>query len=201
VAEVQGADTWGPNPHLGDLMTFRRFLGLHTAAPRPPQADPAETETVRRIVARLESMPPERARLLAGMAYVLARAANADYEISDVETATMERVLVEDAGIDEAQAVLVVEMAKLQARSAGETEDYLVTREFRQAATVEQRLAVLRACYAVGAADESISSTESATLDQIANEFDLDAGQVRTVRAEFADRILARQLLERRLRG
>jgi len=146
-------------------------------------------------------MPPERARLLAGMAYVLARAANADYEISDVETATMERVLVEDAGIDEAQAVLVVEMAKLQARSAGETEDYLVTREFRQAATVEQRLAVLRACYAVGAADESISSTESATLDQIANEFDLDAGQVRTVRAEFADRILARQLLERRLRG
>jgi uncharacterized tellurite resistance protein B-like protein len=179
---------------------FRRFLGLEEKAARPPQADPGETETVRRIVARLESMPPERARLLAGMAYVLARAANADFDISDVETATMERVLTEDAGIDEAQAVLVVEMAKLQARSAGETEDYLVTREFREAASVEQRLAVLRACYAVGAADESISSTESATLDQIANEFDLDRTQVAAVRAEFADKILARQLLEQRLR-
>ncbi|HEU4672192.1 MAG TPA: TerB family tellurite resistance protein, partial [Candidatus Limnocylindrales bacterium] len=95
---------------------------------------------------------------------------------------------------------LVVEMAKLQARAVGETEDYLVTREFKESATPEQRLAVLRACYAVGAADDSISSAESATLDQIANEFDLDPAQVRAVRAEFADKILARQLLEQRLR-
>lgn len=183
-------------------MSFRRFLGLEQPVPRPPHVDPgdSETDTVRRIVARLESMPPEQARLLAGMAYVLARAANADFEISDAETATMERILMGDAGIDEAQAVLVVEMAKLQARAVGETEDYLVTREFKESATPEQRLAVLRACYAVGAADDSISSAESATLDQIANEFDLDPAQVRAVRAEFADKILARQLLEQRLR-
>lgn len=169
-------------------MPFLRFLGLGQAAGEPRSA-PGETETVRRIVARLESLPPERARLLAATAYILARAANADFVISDAETREMERLLVEQGGIEDAQAVLVVEMAKLQARSFGETEDYLVTREFRQAATPEQRIAVLRACYMVGAADGSISSMESSTLDEIANEFDLRREEVAAVRAEFAGKV------------
>ncbi len=168
-------------------MPFLRFLGLAQAA--EPRFAPGETETVRRIVARLESLPPDRARLLAATAYILARAANADLQISDVETREMERLLVEQGGIEEAQAVLVVEMAKLQARSFGETEDYLVTREFRQAATPEQRIAVLRACYMVDAADGVISAMESSTLDEIANEFDLSREEVAAVRAEFADRV------------
>lgn len=175
-------------------MPFLRFLGLAPAAARPsvPAAEPGETETVRRIVARLESLPPDQARLLAATAYVLARAANADFEISDVETRAMERLLAEPGGLDEAQAVLVVEMAKLQARTSGETEDYLVTREFRQAASREQRLAVLRACYAVAAADETIDAMESATLNEIASEFDLEREEIAAIRAEFGDRVAAR---------
>ncbi|HET7026969.1 MAG TPA: TerB family tellurite resistance protein [Candidatus Limnocylindrales bacterium] len=189
-------------------MAFRRFLGLGGSRDSGPGAanadsnaplpvDASETETVRRIVGRLESMPPDRARLLASMAYVLARAAYADLDISDAETAEMERILVADANIDEAQAVLVVEMAKLQARTHGETEDYLVTREFRRASTPEQRLAVLRACWLVSAADEAITSTESATLDEIAAEFDLDRAEVAAVRAEFGDKLIARRLIAR----
>ncbi|HEX8941176.1 MAG TPA: TerB family tellurite resistance protein [Candidatus Limnocylindrales bacterium] len=175
-------------------MPFRRFLGLSSSI-EPGQADPAETETVRRIVARLESLPADQARLLAATAYVLARAANADFDISDVETRTMERLLTERGGLDEAQAVLVVEMAKLQALAAGETEDYLVTREFRNAASREERLAVLRACYAVAAADESISAMESATLNEIAGELDLQREEVATIRAEFGDKVAARRAL------
>lgn len=179
-------------------MSFLRFLGLAPAAGAvaPHPADPGETETVRRIVARLESLPPDQARLLAATAYVLARAANADFEISDLETAAMERLLAEPGGLDEAQAVLVVEMAKLQARTAGETEDFLVTREFRQAASREQRLAVLRACYAVAAADDSISAMESATLNEIASEFDLQREEVAAIRAEFGDKVAARRALQ-----
>ena len=45
-----------------------------------------ETETVRRIVARLEAMPADQARFVASAAYTLARAANADMDISDEET-------------------------------------------------------------------------------------------------------------------
>ena len=75
---------------------FDRFFrkGDAPAAPAPaaPAAAPAptsagDTATVRRIVGKLEAMPPEQARLIASAAYILARAANADLVISDDETA------------------------------------------------------------------------------------------------------------------
>src|SRR3954452_13568517 len=99
---------------------FRRFLGLGrtSADPRLPVGDEAapvadsaaETATARRIVARLEALPPAEARYLACFAYVMSRAANADFDISAEETAVMERFAVEYGGLDTAQAVLVVEM-------------------------------------------------------------------------------------------
>jgi uncharacterized tellurite resistance protein B-like protein len=175
-------------------MSFMRFLGGRPAAggsPSRPLPIEAETEAVRSIVARLESMEPEKARLLAGMAYVLARAANADMVITDVETQAIENVLFE-SGLDQSQAVLVAEMAKLQERTAGGTSDYLVTREFREASNPEQRLALLRACFQVAAADGGITAMESASLDEIASELDIDRPDVTAVRAQFADKITAR---------
>ncbi len=176
-------------------MPFLRFLGLGAVAPRAEHPDDrGETETVRRIVAHLETLPPEQARLLAATAYLLARAANADFEISDAETSAMERILVEQGGLGEAQAVLVTEMAKVQARSFGETEDFLVAREFREAATPAQQAAVLRACYLVTTADDSISAAESAVLNEIANELDLRREEVAAIRAEFAAKVAGREL-------
>ena len=164
------------------------------AAARPAsggQPTEAETEAVRSIVARLESLPPEQARLLAGVAYVLARAANADMEITEVETQAIESVLFE-AGLDQSQAVLVAEMAKLQERTSGGTSDYLVTREFREASSPEQRLALIQACYRIAAADGAITAMESSTLDEIASELDIEREQASAVRAQFADKITAR---------
>jgi uncharacterized tellurite resistance protein B-like protein len=175
-------------------MSFMRFLaGRNTpAAIQPPAVNmAAETEAVRSIVGRLESLPPEQARLLAGMAYVLARAAYADMEISDEETAAMEQELA-TSGLDQAQAILVVEMAKLQEKTTGATNDYLITREFRELSTPEQRLTVLRACYHVCASDDAISGNESATLDEIANELDVPRADVTAIRASFADKFSAR---------
>ena len=174
-------------------MSFMRFLGGHGSGgsvPRPAPLD-GETEAVRKIVARLESLPPADAKLLAGMAYILARVANADLVMSDVETAAMEAELAA-AGLDQAQAVLVTEMAKLQERTTGETSDFSVTRQFCESATVEQRLAVLRACYHVAAADSGIGSMESGVPDEIPNELLFDREQASAVRAEFADKITAR---------
>jgi uncharacterized tellurite resistance protein B-like protein len=173
-------------------MSFMRFFSGRTgeAAPEAPPLE-AETEAVRRIVTRLETLPPEKARLLAGMAYVLARAANADMRISDVETHAIEDELV-SSGLDQSQAVLVAEMAKLQERKAGETSDYLVTREFREASNPDQRLILLRACFQVAAADGAITAEESATLDEIANELDIERGQATAVRAQYADLFTAR---------
>ena len=186
---------------------FRRFLGLDRgqvdprlpvgddAAPLPDSA--AETATARRIVARLEALPPAEARFLACFAYVMSRAANADLDISAEETALMEQFSVQYGGLDSAQAVLVVEMAKIQARSHGGTEDFVVTREFRSISTPAQRLALLRCCFAVGAVDGTISAPEAGTINEIARELDLELNDVNAVRAEFHEQLSAVQALRR----
>lgn len=186
---------------------FRKFLGLDRATPDPrlPVGDEvaplpdsaAETATARRIVARLEALPPAEARYLACFAYVMSRAANADQGISDEETALMERFAVEYGGLDAAQAVLVVEMSKFQARFHGGTEDFVVTREFRSISTAEQRLALLRCCFAIGAEDGTISAEEAATVNQIARELDVEPADVNAVRAAFHDQLSAVQALRR----
>ncbi len=169
----------------GNGVTASREGGAHASA----DASAPDTATVRRIVSQLEAMPPDRARYLAAASYVLARVANSDLVISPEETAFMERTLVEESAIGEAEAVLVVEAAKQQARLFGSTEDYLVTREFRQISGPDQRLRLLRACFLAAAADNSISSAESATLNQIASELDVDAAALSALRSEFGDRL------------
>ena len=166
--------------------------------PEPVPVDPSgDTATVRRIVAKLDAMPPQQARLLASAAYILARAANADLDVSDVETAAMEDALQRTGGLDEATAVLVVEMAKLQAKTVGGTEDYVVTREFRSISTPDQRLNLARACFVIGAVNGSISAEESATANEIANELGLDDAQLASLRGEFTDQMSAVQQMRR----
>ena len=187
---------------------FRRFLGLdrHDAPdPRLPVGDEAaptpgsaaETATARRIVARLDALPPAEARYLACFAYVMSRAAQADLDISDEETALMERFAVQFGGLDEPQAVLVVQMAKLQARTQGQTEDYVVTREFREISTPQQRLDVIRCCFAVGAADGMITADEAAVVNEIARELDVERDDVNAIRAEYHEQLSAVQALRR----
>src|SRR6476620_6770667 len=166
--------------------------------PAPTVPDPAgDTATVRRIVAKLESMPPEQARLIASAAYTLARAANADLEISDDETAAIERELQEGEHIDEPTSVMVTEMAKLQAKTVGGSEDYVVTREFKSISTPELRLRVLRACFAIAAANGSISAEETSVLNQIAEELDIDDTALNAIRADYHEQLSAVQTLRR----
>ena len=183
---------------------FNRFFGSKPAPapdiarPTPTIPDPTgETATVRRIVAKLEAMPPEQARLVASAAYTLARAANADLDISDEETAAIERELQDHEALDEATAVLVTEMAKLQAKTVGGTEDYVVTREFKKLADDAQRVAVVRACYAVMAANGTISAEETGTINQIADELDIDEDVLRSIRAEYHDKFSSVQQIRR----
>ena len=182
---------------------LRRFLFPrdHPAAasysPPAKGRDSDEGPTVRRIVAELEALPPDRARYLAGFAYILGRAAYADMDVSDVEVAEMERIVVEQGGLTEAQAVLVVETARTAARLVGATEDFLVTRSWAETASEEQRLALLRCCFLVGAADDSVSAEENATIKEIANELDVDDRQLNQIRSEFHDRLSAVQAIRR----
>lgn len=179
---------------------FHRTPKEPELAPRPTPvvADPAgDTATVRRIVAKLEAMPPEQARLLASAAYTLARAANADLDISDEETAAIERELQVNDALDEATAILVTEMAKLQAKTMGGTEDFVVTREFKALATDDQKLQVLRACFAIGAANGTISAEETAVVNEIAEELDIDDATLNAIRADYHEQLSAVQAIRR----
>jgi len=92
-------------------------------------------------------------------------------------------------GVSEAEAVIISEIARQQARLFGSTEDFLVTREFRRISTPEQRLAVVRAAFVVAAADDEISSPESAVLNQIASELEIEPADFDMVRAEHREQL------------
>ena len=179
-------------------MVLRRFLPGLATVPRPAApVDPDDTETVRRIAAQLDALPVDRARYLAAFAYILMRAAAADMAISDVEARAIEQLVGEYGGLPEAQAVLVTQIARNQSLLYGSTEDYLVTRQFRDLASQEDRLKLLRCCYLVGAADDTITAQESDTLQEIAKELDLGREAVNEIRNEFAPKLSAIQAMLR----
>lgn len=160
---------------------------------RPFPTDPSDTETVRRIANQLDALPVDRARFLAAFAYILTRAAAADLDISHAETRAIEALVAEYGGLPEAQAVLVAQIARNQSLLYAGTEDYLVTRQFKELATAEDRIALLRCCYLVGAADDTITAEESNTLQQIAKELDIDRQAISAIRNEFAPKLAAIQ--------
>jgi len=134
----------------------------------------AETETVRRIVEKLDHMEPERARFVAAFAFVLSRVAGADMHVSTDETRAMERIITGYGGLSEEQAILVVQMAKNQNLLFGGTENFLVTRELNRIASREQKKAILDCLFAVSAADDSITSVEGNVIRQITDQLKLE---------------------------
>jgi uncharacterized tellurite resistance protein B-like protein len=148
-------------------------------------------------VAQLAALPAEQRRHVAGFAYVLSRVANADLDISDEEVALMEKTIIEIADLPEAQAVLIVEIARNQAELYGGTEDFVVTREFAQHATTEQREKLLRCCFAIGAADSSISAAEVSELDEIGRELGFTDQEVRAIRGGFKEQMSAIQQMRK----
>ncbi len=166
-------------------MSLLQFLGLGARRPR----EVGDTATVRRIASELERLDPATARYLAAFAFVLARVAHSDLQIDAAETEEIQRRVEALAELSSAEAALVVEIAKSQARLLGGTENFIVTREFRQLATPEQRVALLHCLFAVAAADDTISTTESAEIAAIADELGFTRPELNAVRADYRDKL------------
>ena len=177
-------------------MSILRFLGLDPSSRHDqPQADAA---SVRHIVEALDRMPPEAARHLARFAYVLSRVARADLAVSADEIHAMERIVMAHGHLPEAQAVVVVQIAKSQHLLFGETDGYLVTRAFGEGATRDQKLALLECCFAVAAADDEISPPEEAELRMITGELGLEHGDFITARSAHREAVPLLRRPERR---
>ncbi len=167
-------------------MSIFKYLGLE---PGEASLGTPETETVRRIAEALDRLDPDRARYIAGFAYVLSRVARADLKISDLETRAMERIVAEQGGLPEAQAIIVVQIAKTQNKLFGGTENFLVTREFNEIATRDQKLALLDCLFAVAASEDSIDTEEDSEIRQIADELRLEHRDFIAVRSKYRDHL------------
>ena len=168
-----------------DLLGFGNSNVRSKAASK---SDHGDTDTVRRIVGELDRLDRSRARFLAAFAYVLSRVAAADLDISDIETEKMIEIVQLLGHVPEEQAVLVVAIAKNQNRLFGSTEDYLVTREFREIATDEQRHELLDCLFAVSAADDTITGDEETQIRQISNELGFSHKQFTQARLAYSDK-------------
>jgi uncharacterized tellurite resistance protein B-like protein len=142
-------------------------------------------------VRELEQVDPARRRDLAGFAYVLARAAHADLDVTGAEVGQMEQVVSQIGGLPMAQAVLVVEIARNQTELYSGTEDYLVTREFNRVASDEERKQAVAACFAVAATDHEITAEEYAELTEIGEELGLSRADLNVIRNEYRDQLTA----------
>ena len=189
-------------------MVLKRLFGgepepvkLEAAQPATQAADTAETESIRRISTQIEKLPIEERRFIAGFAYVLARVAHADLDVSDAELAFMERAVVQVGHLSEAQAVLVVEMARNMSELYGATEDFVVTREFARSASRAQREDLLRTAFTLGATDDSITAAESAELNEVGKELGFRSDEVDTIRADFRDQLAAIQAMRQMTRA
>jgi uncharacterized tellurite resistance protein B-like protein len=166
-------------------MSILKLLGL---AGNPDHASHSgETDTVRKIVQKLDSLPEDQARYIAAFAYLLSRVARADLHVSPEETAAMEGIVVTQGGLPEELAPVVVQMAKSQNQLFGGTENWLVTREFERIATREQKLAVLDCLFAVAAADNDITSEEDYVVKQISEELKLCHSDYIAARLKFKE--------------
>ncbi len=145
------------------------------------------TDSIRKISRQLENMEPTKARYLAAFAYLLGRVAYADRNVSPEEAEMMEKVLIEKGHLSEDQAVLIIEISKQQNRLLGHVDNFLVTREFNQLASLEQKRDLLSCLFALSASDKSISNVEDAEIRQIAGELLLDHNDFIAARSEFRE--------------
>jgi uncharacterized tellurite resistance protein B-like protein len=164
------------------------ILEWFRAARSAPAAAHGDTDTVRRIVSELDKLDPSRARYLASFAYILGRVADADLQISEAETGKMIELVRHRGNLPEAQAVLVVAIATNQNRLFGGTENFLVTREFREIASDLERRELLDCLFAVSAADDAISAEEEAQIRQIASELGFTHASYVEARLAYSDK-------------
>lgn len=143
---------------------------------------------IREIAATLRELDSDRAEYLAAFAFILGRVANADLDISDEEIESMTQILQKVGNISLSQAEIVVKIVKNLNQLKGATESYLVTREFSELATKEEKIQLLDCLFAVSAADDSISGEEEKELKQICSELKLSDYELIKLRSKYRDK-------------
>lgn len=160
---------------------IRRWLGIGQARLEAPDQAP-----LRDLVNSLEHLEPGRARHLARFAYLLGRVAHADQHVSPEETRAMEDLVVQEGGLTADQAVLVIGLARSAHLMFGGTVDFEIARDFAEAATYEEKLALARCLFRVAATDEAISVAEESEIHRIALHLKIQPQDLTALRVSHA---------------
>ncbi len=96
----------------------------------------------------------------------------------------MESLVRDHGGLTPEQAILVVGLAKTSNLLFGGTADFIVAQEFSEAARYEEKLALARCLFAVGAADAAISMSEEAEIHRIMNHLKILPADLTRLRVE-----------------
>ena len=158
---------------------LRSWLGFDSSA------SPERHDALRDVVDALERLEPERARYLAQFAYLLGRVAHADQHVSAEETRLMEQLVANEGALPADQALLVVALAKSSNHMFGGTDNFLVAREFADAASYAEKLALVRCLFAVSAVEGSISIAEEREIQRIARELRVEPADLVKLRLEY----------------
>jgi uncharacterized tellurite resistance protein B-like protein len=161
------------------LKSLQAWLGLSEAAPA------AEPGPLRELLDALDKLDPARAQFLARFAFLLGRVARVDDRFSEEEARAMEIVLIEQAHLPTAQAMLVVNLARTSKQMFSATTDFTVTQEFADSASYDDRLALAHCLFAIAGSDERISTTEEAELHRITNQLRIEGPDLRKIRLQY----------------
>lgn len=159
------------------LKSLRAWLGID-------RSGTADLGPLRETLEALDHLEPDRARHLAAFAYLLGRVAQADQHVSPEETRAMETLVRDHGRLSPEQALVVVQLAKSSNLLFGGTADFLVAREFSALSTYDEKLALMRCLFALGAADASISTTEEGEIHRVARELRIEPGDLIALRVE-----------------
>jgi uncharacterized tellurite resistance protein B-like protein len=141
------------------------------------------------VVDVLESLDPNRARYVAGFAYLLGRVAAADSHVSADEAALMQQLVAEEGGLSAGEAEAVVRLALDDNRRFGGTHNVIVTRELAAVTTNEQRLGILRCLFAMSAADASVLVVEDNEIRRITQELKIEHADFVRARMEVREHL------------
>jgi uncharacterized tellurite resistance protein B-like protein len=153
-----------------------------------------EPAVLDRAASALDGLRPERARYVAAFAYLLARVAGVDSRVTPDELDLMHRLVQREAGLTDAEATAVVDLALRDAVKFAGSHNLDVTREFLAVSTLDQRLGLMRCLFAVSAADDSVATAEDNEIRRISRELKIEHAEFVRARAEVREHLAVLRL-------
>lgn len=164
-------------------MSLLSWLGLAPADDRTTDPD-----AIQAVMAPLLALGEPRARFLALFAFLLARVANVDTDVSGAELSRMELELVTWGGLPREQASLVARLAKERNQQDGATVNFLAARALRDLATEEEKRSILHCLFAVSAADDDVSVAEEEAIRSVSRELLLTDAEYLWIRSQYREK-------------